>query len=378
MSDKIKFQKGNRDFHKAVIERVDDYFKSTGKNKGANGFMYFKTFFYITFWLGSYFGLLFGEFNLLTNNLLWIINGLSSVFMAVNCGHDAIHGSFSSKKWVNKFFGGTFNITGANSYIWGKIHNVVHHTFTNIAGHDEDIESIPIARLAPSQTWRPIQKYQHIWLFFLYPLGTLSWVLKKDYVKFFQKKIGSYDNSHHPRIEYFRLFFFKFLYYFLFIALPIIMIDMPWYSVVGGFVLSHLFGGFAIVIIFMLAHVVEEAHFPMPDKEGNMEESWAVLQMRTTVNFGRKSALTSFITGGLNFQVEHHLFPKICHVHYPEVSKIVKTTALEYDVPYNELPSFFAAFKSHVRFLKKLGNNYMAQTTTDLESKNVAIKPSTI
>jgi linoleoyl-CoA desaturase len=362
MSDKIKFQKGNRDFHKAVVERVDDYFKSTGKSKGANGFMYFKTYFYITFWLGSYLGLLFGEFSLLTNNLLWIVYGLSSVFMAVNCGHDAIHGSFSSKKWVNNFYGNTFNIIGANSYIWAKIHNVVHHTFTNIAGHDEDIESVPIARLAPSQEWKPIQKYQHIWLFFLYPLGTLSWVFKKDYIKFFQKKIGTLDNSSHPRKEYFRLFFFKFLYYFLFIALPIIMIDMPWYTVVGGFILGHLFGGFAIVIIFMLAHVVEEAHFPMPDNEGNIEDTWAVSQMRTTVDFGRKSALTSFIAGGLNFQVEHHLFPKICHIHYPEVSDIVKKTAEDYGVPYNELPSFYAAFKSHVRFLKKLGNNQIPQS----------------
>jgi len=362
MIDKIKFQKGNRDFHKAVIERVDHYFESTGKSKGANGFMYFKSFFYIFLWLGSYFALLFGDFSLLTNNLLWIVNGLTSVFMAVNCGHDAIHGSMSSKKWVNNFFGNSFNITGANSYIWAKIHNVVHHTFTNIAGHDEDIESVPIARLAPSQEWKPIQKYQHIWLFFLYPFGTLSWVFKKDYVKFFQKKIGTLDNSKHPRKEYFRLFFFKALYYFLFIALPIIMIDMPWYTVFSGFVLGHLFGGFAIVIIFMLAHVVEEAHFPIPDNEGHIEDTWAVTQMRTTVDFGRKSPITSFITGGLNFQVEHHLFPKICHIHYPEVSEIVKKTAEEYEVPYNELPSFWAALKSHVRFLKKLGNNYQPQS----------------
>jgi len=363
MSEKIKFQKGNRDFHKAVIERVDEYFASTGIPKEANGFLYFKTAFYISLWLGSYFGLLFGEFTLLINNLLWIVNGLSAVFMAVNIGHDAIHGSFSTKKWVNKFFGGTFNITGANSYIWSKIHNVVHHTFTNIAGHDEDIEAIPIARLAPSHEWKPIQKYQHIWLFFLYPFGTLSWVFKKDYVKFFQKKIGSYDNSNHPKIEYFRLFFFKLLYYFLFIALPIIMIDMPWYVVFGGFVLGHMFGGFAIVIIFMLAHVVEEAHFPIPDEEGSIEDTWAVSQMRTTVNFGRKSPLTRFITGGLNFQVEHHLFPKISHAHYPAISEIVKKTAKEHNVPYNELPSFWAALRSHIKFLKKLGQNPVFAST---------------
>ncbi len=367
---KIKFKKDSRGFHKVVVERVNDYFVSENKSDKGNGFMYFKTLFFLSLIVGSYIGLLFGKYDLWVNNLLWIVLGLASVFLAVNCGHDAIHGAYSSKKWVNDLMSNSYNFLGANAYMWSITHNIVHHTYTNIDGADEDIESVPFARLSPSQKWRPIQKYQHIWLFFLYPLGTLSWVFKKDYVKFFQKEIGNYNNKNHPPVQYFKLFFFKALYYFVFIALPVIMIDMPWYVVFGGFVLGHLAEGLAIAIIFMLAHVVEEAHFLMPDEEGNMENNWAIHQMYTTVDFGRNSAVTSFFTGGLNFQVEHHLFPKICHVHYPAISEIVKATALEYGVPYNDCPTFFDALKSHIRLLKKLGNNTYVQPKHVMELDN--------
>ncbi len=361
MNEKINFKTTDLDFHKAVNLRVEEYFKSNNIDKKANGFMYFKTLFFLSSVLVPYLLLLFGNFPLWINNLLWVALGLASVFTCVNVGHDAIHGGYSSKKWVNKLMSFSFNLLGANAYMWSITHNVVHHTYTNIEGHDEDIESVPFARLTPHQKWKPIQKYQHIWLFLLYPLGTLSWVFKKDFVKFFQPKIGHINNTNHPKIEYFNLFFFKFLYYFLFIVLPIISIDMPWYVVFGGFILSHLVEGFAIAIIFMLAHVVEEANFPIPNEAGNMENNWAAHQMYTSVNFGTKSFLTSFLTGGLNFQIEHHLFPKVCHVHYPKIAGIVKSTAKEFGLPYYESPTFFEALKSHVRLLKKLGNNIIPQ-----------------
>jgi len=370
---KIKFKKDTRDFHKAVIQGVENYFKSNKKSDKANAFMYFKAFFFFSVLSVSYIGLLFGGFDLWVNNVLWIFVGLSSVFLAVNCGHDAIHGAYSSKKWVNKLMSNSFNLLGANSYLWGITHNIVHHTYTNIEGADEDIETVSFARISPSQEWKPIQKYQHIWLFFLYPLATLSWVFRKDYKKFFQETIGNYDNKHHPKSEYFNLFFFKALYYCLFIVIPILMIDMPWYAVFGGFVLGHLFEGFAIALIFMLAHVVEEAHFPMPDEDGNMEYNWAVHQMYTTVDFGRKSAITSFFTGGLNFQIEHHLFPRVCHVHYPAISEIVKEIALEHGVPYNDCPTFFSALRSHIRLLKKLGNNSIPSTPVQKTRVNESI-----
>lgn len=352
---KILFKKDEKQFHKAVNDAVNEYFIITKTSKKANGFMYFKTAFFLSALVISYMSLLTGNFNLWINNILWIILGLSSVFLAVNVGHDAIHGAYSNRKWINKLMSRSYDLLGANSYLWSITHNIVHHTYTSIEGADEDIESVPFARLTPYQTWKPYQKYQHIYVFILYSLGTLFWVFTKDYRKFFKNKIGGYENKNHPRIEYFNLFLFKLIYYTIFLAIPIIMIDMSWQVILGGFILGHLAEGITIATIFALAHIVEKAEFSKPDDKGYVHNNWAIHQMHTTVDFGRKSFLTSFFTGGLNFQIEHHLFPSISHVHYPAISEIVKSTALEHGVPYNDYPSFASALISHIHLLKKLG-----------------------
>jgi linoleoyl-CoA desaturase len=248
-----------------------------------------------------------------------------------------------------------FNLVGASDYMWSIMHNIVHHTYTNIQGHDEDIELVPILRMSPHQPYKKIMKYQHIYAFILYGFTTLSWVFFKDYKKFFQKQIGNYENKNHPKSEYFFLFFYKIAYYFLFIALPIMVLDMSWWQVLLGFVLLHLVEGFTLAIIFVLAHVVDGPEFPLPDEKGVIESNWAIHQLRTTSNFCTDNDFVSFICGGLNFQVEHHLFPKICHVHYKPLSRIVRSTAEEFGVPYFEQPKFFTAVGSHIRLLKKLG-----------------------
>ena len=117
----------------------------------------------------------------------------------------------------------------------------------------------------------------------------------------------------------------------------------------------HAIEGFTLAIIFMLAHIIEGTEYPIPDKEGKVDMAWADLQMHTTANFATKNKLVNFLSGGLNFQIEHHLFPNVCHIHYTKISQIVKATALEYNLPYIEHPTFFGAMASHTRVLKKLG-----------------------
>jgi linoleoyl-CoA desaturase len=352
---KIVFKKDNKDFYKEVLSEVNKHFELTGKNKKANTYMYFKTFFFLSVLIVSYLTILFGGFNLLISYVAWIFLGLSSVFLAVNCGHDAIHGAYSDHKRINELMSRSYDFLGANAYMWSITHNVVHHTYTNIEGADEDIESIPFTRLSPHKKWKPVYRYQYMYIFFLYALSTLFWVFTKDYKKFFQKNIGNYDNKKHPTIQYINLFLFKWLYYVLFLIVPLLLVEMPWYFIVGGFILSHLFEGLAIATIFALAHIVEKTTFLIPDEQGMMKYNWAVHQLYTTADFGRKSKVTSFFTGGLNFQIEHHLFPSICHVHYPAISEIIKLKATEYDIPYYEYDSFFDALKSHISLLKKMG-----------------------
>jgi linoleoyl-CoA desaturase len=186
-------------------------------------------------------------------------------------------------------------------------------------------------------------------------LGTLSWVLIKDYKKFFENKVGNYNNRKHPRKEYFYLFFYKAINYTLFIVLPYFFIDYAWYHILAGFILMHFVAGFYLAIVFMLAHIVEKTHFPLPDETGSLENTWAIHQLYTTANFSRKTISGPMMTGGLNQQVEHHLFPNVCSTHYPALGELVKQTAEEFGHPYLEYDTFGEAVKSHVAFLKNIG-----------------------
>lgn len=190
---------------------------------------------------------------------------------------------------------------------------------------------------------------------YLYGLASQSWVLRKDYVKFFKARIGQHDNTNHPRQEYINLFVFKAAYYLAFLMLPMLVLTLSWWQVLIGFIVMHLAEGLVLGLVFQLAHVVEGTSFPVPTSGNTIQETWAVHQLQTTANFAPRSRLATFLCGGLNRQIEHHLFPRICHVHYPAIAAIVKQTAEEFGLPYLENPTFGSALRSHYRLLKQLG-----------------------
>ncbi|TKC05386.1 acyl-CoA desaturase [Pedobacter polaris] len=363
MTKKVKFTNTNKStFYATLRKRVDEHFEDNQLSIHANGAMWFKTVFFLGSFIALYFGVLLGDFNPLVKLGLAILLGIFGAFVGFNICHDAIHKAFSDKPFINKSFSFLFSLIGASAYVWSICHNIVHHTYTNISGHDEDIDVAPgLIRFCEDEPVNKIQRYQHIYAFGLYSLAMLSWVFRKDYKKFFQTKIGS-QVANHPKIEYFNLFFFKFLYYFLFIILPLIVIDIAWWQFLIGFLAMQFAQGLVLGLVFQLAHVVEGTSFPLPNEDGNIEEAWAAHQMMTTANFAVNSKLVGFLCGGLNRQVEHHLFPKICHIHYPAIGSIVKTTALEFGLPYIESPTFLSALGSHYRMLKKLGKEaYVAK-----------------
>ena len=356
MSQKLKFiNTDHSTFYVTVRKRVDAYFVDNNISTFANGAMWFKAFFFLSGFIGLYLLILLGNFTPVVLLFFCVLLGMSGAFIGFNVCHDAIHKSFSANKHVNSVFGFVFNLIGASSYIWNICHNIVHHTYTNIAGHDEDIEIAPgLIRFSPTEKVNKIQRFQHYYAFALYSLAMVTWAFKKDFKKFFQKQIGQ-QKADHPRIEYFRLFFYKGIYYFLFIGLPLLVMPITGVQFIIGF-FTYLFAqGLVLGLIFQLAHVVEGTEFPLPNEEGNVEEAWAAHQMRTTANFCGKSTVAAFLCGGLNQQIEHHLFPKVCHIHYPAIANIVKTTALEHNLPYIENPTFMGALKSHYRMLRKLG-----------------------
>lgn len=363
MRKKVKFTNaGSSTFYVTVRKRVDAYFTDNDISIHANPAMWFKTLFFLTGLITIYLMVVLGGFNAAITLLLCALLGMFGAFVGFNVCHDAIHKAYSSNATVNKFFSFVFNLIGASPYVWNICHNIVHHTYTNIAGHDEDIDVAPgLIRFSESETVNKVQCYQHYYAFVLYSFAMLSWVFRKDYKKFFQKKIGEHV-SNHPKIEYFKLFLYKGIYYFLFIVLPLLVMNISWWQFVIGFLVMQFSQGLVLGLVFQLAHVVEGTSFPLPNEEGNIEEAWAVHQMQTTANFAVDCKLTGFLCGGLNRQVEHHLFPKICHIHYPAIGTIVKQTAAEFDLEYIESPSFASALVSHYKTLKRLGKETYSET----------------
>lgn len=370
MKAPLKFIPPQQDeFIKTLRKRVNQYLSKTPSHSYANLEMHIKTVVMLTLWIGTYSLIVFGNLPTALTFVLWGAQGVLMALVATNVGHDAIHGAYSKSKLVNTLLSHTFNLNGASAYMWTKMHNTAHHTYTNVHGYDEDIESLPIIRMSPSTEHMKIHKYQHWYSFFFYGLATISWVFIKDYVKFFKNDVGNFNNQKHQTIQYFYLFFYKFLNYVLFIALPLIMMDQAWWMTLLGFLLMHYCAGMYLAIVFMLAHVVEDTHFPVPKTDGSLENTWAIHQLYTTANFAVPSKLMFYLTGGLNLQVEHHLFPNVCSIHYPKIADIVRKTTKEFELPYIEYDTFGKAVVSHVRFMKKIGSdpNYLIDEKEQLK-----------
>jgi len=271
--------------------------------------------------------------------------------------HDANHGSYSGNSRVNYWLGHSLNLVGGSVFNWKLQHNILHHTYTNIIDMDDDIEDKLILRFSPHTEVKWYHRFQFIYAFVLYGILTLYWVLGKDFVQF-RKYIRTGINKEsrsRNRVILLKIIAFKFLYLFIFIAAPILFLQLPVWSYISGWLLMHFVAGIVLTVIFQLAHTVENTTHPLPGEEGTIENTWAIHQLSTTVNFSRKSRFLTWYLGGLNFQVEHHLFPGICHIHYPAIAPIVKQTAEEFGIPYLENGSLLQAVSSHVRMLKTYG-----------------------
>ena len=287
---------------------------------------------------------------------IWAINfavlGFVEIMIAINVGHDAIHGAFTPWPICNKWLGYlTFDWIGLSSLVWKKTHNMGHHTFTNIQGADPDISKPGIIRLSPHDPRYWFHRFQHIYAWFLYAVVGLNWVFYSDYVWYFQIR----DKA--SRSDRFFFFFWKVFTLIYFIAIPTLVSPLSFSQVVIGFVIAHFVGGLSVSVIFQLAHIIDDVEFPLPDKSGRIQTQWGEHEMRTTSNFATDSFFVTHFVGGLTFQIEHHLFPKISHGHYPEVAKCVRRASQTANLPYHEQPSFSKAVLAHARFLKKLGKS---------------------
>ncbi|GAB4150496.1 MAG: acyl-CoA desaturase [Bacteroidia bacterium] len=355
MSTKVSFAQPAPGFSAALRKSVQDYFAKNGIKSTGNFKLFSKTIILISILIATYTSLLFIDMPGWVSVLLCIILGLDVAAIGFNVMHDGAHGSYSSKKWVNDIMGMSLNIIGGNEYLWKQKHNQNHHTYTNVEGLDDDIDIQPWIRTNKNQKKYWFHKYQHIYWVALYGLTYLLWVYVKDFTKYFTGKIGDTDMKKMSVKDHVIFWFSKAVYFFIFLALPIMMVG-AWKTLIGYLIFSFT-TGFVIAIVFQMAHIVEATTFPMPEEGTNkINEEWMVHQLATTANFSTRSKIISWFAGGLNFQVEHHLFPKISHIHYPEISKIVKDVCRKFNVQYNEYPNLLSVLKSHVMYLKTAGN----------------------
>jgi linoleoyl-CoA desaturase len=351
-------RKTDADFYKALRSRVNAYFTENNTSRNANAAMVFKTIVLIAMYFVPYAILLAG---VVTNTWvflgLWLVMGLGAAGIGFSIMHDANHEAYSKNKYVNIALGNLMNILGANSSIWKLQHNVLHHSFTNIQDADEDINSPEFLRFSPHRPLKPIHRYQHIYAWFLYGFMIILKVLYTDFKQAFHYREIEIIKSRKEFVNLImKISFWKVIYFGVFLVVP--MFEMPFspWMILLGFFLMHYVVGMCMAVIFQAAHVMPQTEFPAPTPTGKMDNNWAVHQLITTTNFAPNNKLLSWYVGGLNFQVEHHLFPNICHVHYKDISKIVRQTAEEYGIPYNTIGRFREAIAEHAKMLYMLGH----------------------
>lgn len=344
------------EFNKTLKKRVEQYFAEHNLAKTGNWQMFLKTALVLAWLVVSYLLLVFFSASLVMAIITAFAVAQGFVLVGFNIMHDGNHDSYSKDKKINRLMGFTLDLIGGSNMFWRQKHNVLHHTYTNIDGVDDDLFTGGLLRLSPEQKKHSWHRFQHLYAFPVYSLLTLSWITFSDFRKFFSGRIGSYS-LRKPSVSEATLFFLTKIFYFGYmIILPLFF--HPVLHVLLAFVGIHLVLGFTLSIVFQLAHTIEGNSFPKPDEEtGNIENEWAIHQVETTVDFAPQNKLAAWYLGGLNFQIEHHLFSKICHIHYPAISRIVENTCREFSVSYISYPTVRSAVTAHYRFLKMLGKS---------------------
>lgn len=353
----IKFVPAQRSaFHATLRQRVDQYFKENELSRNANAALVTKAVILISLYVLPFVAMLIWPPAASIAFLLWFIMGLGLAGIGMSVMHDANHGAFSSNERTNWWLGHTLNLCGGSTHNWKLQHNILHHTYTNITHVDEDIEDRLVLKFSPHTDRRWYHRFQWIYATVFYGLLTLYWVVAKDLVQFAQFTRNGVDNSNTgaKRTVLLRIIGVKVVYFAVSLGLPIAL-GLPWLQVVLGFLLMHFTAGIILTVVFQLAHTVEGTSHPLPNPSGEIENDWAIHQVETTVDFCPDNKLINWYVGGLNFQIEHHLFPRVAHIHYPALAPIVRRTAEEFGITYRVNPTLWSALRSHYVTLLRLG-----------------------
>ncbi|MDR3638788.1 MAG: acyl-CoA desaturase [Isosphaeraceae bacterium] len=345
---------GSGDFHRELKRRVSEYFEVPQGSRHSTARMYLKTALVLAWSVSAYLLLMFAAVTWWQSILLAIGLALGMAGIAFNIQHDANHGGYSRNRWVNQGLSLCLDLIGGSSYVWYWKHNIVHHTYTNISGIDVDVDIEPFLRLAPDQKHRWYHRYQHIYIWFLYGLLSANWQFWADYRDLANGHVGGQPFPRPSAGGLAVALGGKGFFYFWSLVLPLLL--HPTWAVLGLHALTSFTLGIVLTTVFQLAHCVEEADLLIVDRDAPaLPVGWAEHQVRTTANFAPGSRILTWYLGGLNYQVEHHLFPKVCHVHYPALSPIVAATCRDFGIPYQSHPTLWQALESHLSRLRQFG-----------------------
>ncbi len=352
---KLIFNNKSNAFYQTLKESVDNYFTENNIKKTGDWRLFSKSIILIGSIIAVYCCLMLVEMTVLPALLLAGLFGFLSASIGFSVMHDANHGSYSTNNTLNDFLGLTANMLGASAYFWKQKHNIIHHTYTNVDGLDDDIAKSPIIRQCETQKWVPAHKVQHLYLLPVYSLSSIFWIFFMDFTKYFTRKIYTTEAWKMSAKNHIVFWLTKIYYAAIFIAIPIAV--WGWQGWLVGFFVMNAVMGLTLSLVFQLAHVVENTEFEhiALDTTKHIETAWAEHQVKTSSNFAMDNKVISWFVGGLNFQIEHHLFPKVSHVHYPAISKIVAQKCKEYNLPYNHYNTMRGALASHLRVMKQLG-----------------------
>jgi linoleoyl-CoA desaturase len=338
-------------FQKILLQRVNEYFKNNNVGKYANGAMIVKLVCIAALWIVS----IVAIFNIKTTFsgyvFLYMLHGLCSILVIFNISHDAVHHALFRNKFANNILGYSFNVLGGNKYSWYLKHNIGHHNFTNIHGKDIDIETAPLFRISPYTPLKKHYRFQHLYILPLYCFLSLALILVIDFVVMFKIKPGGKK----PAVkEWMILFCSKFIYLGYIILAPAYFLQLTLFEVIICFFVMHAVIGFFISLVLLSSHFIEHASYYKVVADSKLSSSWPEHQLLTTIDIAPENKMANLLLGGLNANIIHHILPGICHIHFIPLSKILKHTAEEYNMPYIAF-TFKQALKEHFIFLKKMG-----------------------
>lgn len=352
----IRYAHSNTIFFKSLQKSVNEYFKTNKLDRFGGKKMYLKTAFLFSAWGGSYALLMSDQFAGLFLIFLQALFHFTMFLMTVGIAHDASHYAYSRRKSVNKWMTRVFDLVGINSYLWEFNHVKSHHNAPNIPVYDSAIDSFLLFRFHPRAAHHSFHRYQHIYMIVIYAFATLYKLFFLDFFSLGRKRIGFISIKQHPFREIVFFFFSRTFVILYTLVIPLVVLSAPSWQVVLGFTIGHILSGLSLGAIFQTTHLSDRTAFPEPDKSGKIENAFDQHILDTTADFCPDNPVVTWISGGLNLHVAHHLFPGISQIHLPAITKIVRQTAKEYDMNYKAYATLGEAVRSHLFTLRQLGD----------------------